>query len=92
MIVFANDTLFTPGAVLFYGVANNLTSNEMKQFYIMGGEQTIFITFAAPKQVTFQITNTPCIQAPIGVFKLDPATHLLNESGQVFFGNMTDNC
>jgi hypothetical protein len=38
MIVFTNDTLFTPGAVLFFGAANNLTATVMKQFSVLGGE------------------------------------------------------
>jgi hypothetical protein len=31
-IVFINDTLFTQGAVLYFGASNNVSTAEMKQF------------------------------------------------------------
>jgi hypothetical protein len=32
LIVFVNDSLFTQGAVLYFGASNNVSTTEMKQF------------------------------------------------------------
>jgi hypothetical protein len=73
---FMYPATFVNGTLLFFKAFRNISLPFMSSFIVYGGIQEINITFepasTAAGVIKFVITNSPCIESSIGIFKNMP--------------------